>query len=110
MEVRKKTNIAKMMKEQAIAIRNNFENELVRNKWVDRELVQTIIPSFISKVHSNMKIVAETTLTDIGKKNGISFGNMDYKVFQDSITEMMNLAIEQMQIGLKKEEINNFMQ
>jgi len=104
-EVIRKTQFARLLREQETVISKKFENQEKRNEWCDRQKVLAIIPSFVSKVHSGAKIVAETTLSDIGVRYGFNFKNEDYKLLTEAMTEMVNFAIDQVQNDIKNEKL-----
>jgi predicted DNA-binding protein YlxM (UPF0122 family) len=104
-DVIRKTQFAKLLREQENVISKKFENQRTRDQWCDRKTVMAIVPSFISKIHSGMKMVGETFLSDLGVKHGIVFANEDYKMLQDAVIEMTNMAIEQVQIDIKNENL-----
>jgi len=104
-DVIKKTQFAKLLREQENVISKKFENQKARDEWCDRKTVMAVIPSFISKIHSGMKMVSETFLSDLGIKHGIVFSNEDYVLFQNAVIETTNMAIEQVQLDIKNEKM-----
>lgn len=104
-DVIKKTQFAKLLREQENVISKKFENQKARDEWCDRKTVMAVIPSFISKIHSGMKMVSETSLSDLGIKHGIVFSNEDYVMFQNAVIETTNMAIEQVQLDIKNEKM-----
>jgi hypothetical protein len=104
-DVIRKTQFAKLLREQENVISKKFENQKARDEWCDRKIVMAVIPSFISKIHSGMKMVSETFLSDLGIKHGIVFANEDYTMFQNAVIETTNMALEQLQIDIKNEKM-----